>query len=240
LKAFRFLLFNLMSWITVVPFALLVLVAWPFGHRFAYIFAKTWAQLVLIMCQYICGLSYRVEGRENIPSGSAVFFVKHSSAFETFSCLALFPRNCWVLKRELLWVPFFGWTLIPLDSIAIDRSKGGAAVTQVVEQGIDRLNRGINVVVFPEGTRVAPGETKRYGVSGTLLAQKSNQLIVPVAHNSGYFWPRRGFGITPGEITVVIGKPIDPTGRDLRELNLEIQNWVEGKIEQMDSSAANS
>jgi 1-acyl-sn-glycerol-3-phosphate acyltransferase len=232
-RVVRFILFNVFSWLTVIPFAVMVMVAWPFGHRIAYVFARQWALVVLWLAKWICGLRYRVEGVDNIPEKSCVFFVKHSSSFETFGALALFPRNCWVLKRELLWVPFFGWALIPLDSIAIDRSKGSAAVSQVVTQGTERLQRGINVVVFPEGTRMPPGTTKRYGISGTLLAQESRSLIVPIAHNAGYYWPRRGMGIIPGEIVVTIGKPVDPAGRDLREVNREIQAWVEGEVERL-------
>jgi 1-acyl-sn-glycerol-3-phosphate acyltransferase len=229
-RALRFILFNVLSWITVMPFATLVLIAWPFGHRYAYIFARQWALVVLWLVRYICGLRYRVSGQENIPTDSCVFFVKHSSAFETFGALALFPRNCWVLKKELLWVPFFGWSLIPLDSIAIDRTKGGKAVNRVIELGKERLKHCINVVIFPEGTRMRAGETKRYGISGVLLAQASNALIVPVAHNAGYFWPKRGLAITPGEITVRIGQPFDVTGREPREVNREIQGWVETTV----------
>jgi len=227
----RFIIFNLISWLTVAPFALLVLIAWPLGHRYAYVFARMWALLVLWLARIICGLNYRVIGTENIPDQSCVFFVKHSSAFETFGSLAIFPRSCWVLKRELLWVPFFGWALIPLDSIAIDRAKGGAAVSQVIAQGKARLARGINVVVFPEGTRMPVGKTKRYGISGMLLAQESGSLVVPVAHNAGVFWPRRGLGIKPGEITIVIGKPVDPGSREAREVNREIQEWVEETVD---------
>ena len=235
MNTIRFILFNFLSWLTVAPFALLVLVAWPFGHRYAYVFARTWALLVLWLVRNICGLTYKVVGSENIPDRSSVYFIKHSSAFETFGSLAIFPRNCWVLKRELLWVPFFGWTLIPLDAIAINRAKGGAAVGQVVDQGKARLARGINVVVFPEGTRMPVGETKRYGISGMLLAQKSGSLIVPVAHNAGEFWPRRGLGILPGEVTIVIGKPVNPSGREPREVNREIQDWIEQTITSIDS-----
>lgn len=230
MRAIRFIIFNGFAWVLVVPFTLLVLLAWPFGHRYAYFFARLWALLVLWLAKMICGLRYRVVGAGNIPDESCVLFVKHSSAFETFGSLAVFPRNCWVLKRELLWVPFFGWTLIPLDAIAIDRAKGSAAVNQVVEQGKERLNRNINVVVFPEGTRMPAGETRRYGISGMLLAQESNALVVPVAHNAGYFWPRRGLGIVPGEITIVIGEPVDASGRDPRVVNEEIQSWVEATV----------
>ena len=229
-RILRFIAFNVLSWIAVIPFALLVIAAWPFGHRYSYVFARAWALLVLWMARYICGLRYRVSGSENIPAEGCVFFIKHSSAFETFGALALFPRNCWVLKKALLWVPFFGWGLIPLDSIPIDRARGSEAVNQVITLGKERLQRGINVVIFPEGTRMPAGKTKRYGISGVLLAQESNVLIVPVAHNAGYFWPRRKLAITPGEITVTIGPPVDPTGREPREVNREIQDWVETTV----------
>ena len=229
-RTIRFILFNLISWSTVVPFAIAVLVMWPIGHRYSYFFARMWVLMVIWLVKHICGLSYEVSGQENIPGDSCVFFVKHSSAFETLASLAIFPRNCWVLKRELLWVPFFGWALIPLDSIAIDRSQGGAAVKDVITQGRDRLARGINVVIFPEGTRMPAGQTKRYGISGVLLAQEGNVPIVPVAHNAGYFWPRRGLSVKPGVISVSVGKPVDATGREPREVNREIQGWVEAEV----------
>ncbi len=239
-RSIRFIIFNLMSWVTVIPFAILVLISWPCGHRYSYFFARTWALLILRLARYICGLRYRVRGIENIPAESCIFFVKHSSAFETFGSLAIFPRSCWVLKKELLWVPFFGWALIPLDSIAIDRSKGSVAVKQIITQGIDRLKRGISVVVFPEGTRMPAGTTKRYGLSGTLLAQESGALIVPVAHNAGYFWPRRGLGIIPGEINIVIGKPFVANNREPREINQEIQSWIEAEVAELTTDPGKS
>jgi 1-acyl-sn-glycerol-3-phosphate acyltransferase len=235
-RTIRFLIFNVLSWLTVMPCSTVVLLLWPFGHRYAYIFARYWALTVLWLARWVCGLRYRVNGQENLTGESCVFYVKHSSAFETFGALAMFPRNCWVLKKELLWVPFFGWTLIPLDSIAIDRSQGSAAVKTVISEGKNRLERGINVVVFPEGTRMPLGQTKRYGISGVLLAQESGVPIIPVAHNAGYFWPRRGLGIVPGEISVTIGKPVDPTGREPREVNREIQDWVEAEVARLIAS----
>lgn len=229
-RSIRFIIFNLLSWVTVMPFTVLVLLAWPFGHRISYIFARQWALIVIFLARYVCGIRANITGQENIPERSSIFYIKHSSAFETFGAVAILPRHCWVLKKQLLWAPFFGWTLLPLDAIAIDRSKGSAAVTQVVKQGTDRLQRGISVVIFPEGTRMPVGTTKRYGISGVLLAQESGTLIVPVAHNAGYFWPKHSMGITPGVVQMVIGKPIDPAGRDPRELNQEIQDWVEAEV----------
>jgi len=236
----RFLSFNILCWIATVLWAIVALLVWPFGSDYSYAVARNWSTLVAFLAEHICGLKYKTEGIDNFPDNSCVVFLKHSSAFETYMQLVLFPRSCWVLKRELLWVPFFGWTLIPLKAIAIDRSKGKTAVSQVIDQGKQRLTEGINVSIFPEGTRMPPGETKRYGKSGVLLAQEAHCLIVPIAHNAGYHWPRRGFSIKPGTVTFVVGKPIDPTGRDPRSVNDEIQIWIEAEIERIVAAEKNS
>ena len=230
MRSIRFILFNVLSWLTVIFFTVAVLISWPISSKLSYRFARSWSLVVAALARIICGLRYQVIGQENIPKHSSVIFLKHSSAFETFAQLGFLPRSCWVLKRELLWVPFFGWTLYPLQAIAIDRSKGGAAVKQVVTEGKRRLADGIFVSVFPEGTRMPAGETKRYGKSGTLLAQEANTVILPIAHNAGYHWPRRGLGIIPGEVSFVIGKPIDPAGRSAAEVNEEIQGWIEKTV----------
>jgi 1-acyl-sn-glycerol-3-phosphate acyltransferase len=136
------------------------------------------------------------------------------------------------MKREIYWIPFVGWGCMLARCIAIDRKAGAAAVNQVLAQGRDRMERfGAWVAVFPEGTRMAPGETRRYGSSGTLLAAQEGCKIVPVAHNAGYFWPRRGLLKKRGTIRVVIGPPIDPAGRDAREVNEEVQTWIESHVE---------
>ena len=138
-----------------------------------------------------------------------------------------------VLKRELMWLPFFGWGLAQLHSIPINRGAGASAVNQVVGKGIERLREGLWVLVFPEGTRVAAGETRKYGVSGALLASRAGCKVVPVAHDSGYSWARRGLLKNPGKIRVVIGPPIEAAGRDAREINAEVQAWIESKMAQI-------
>ena len=170
---------------------------------------------------------HTVEGRENIPPGAHVSMWKHSSAWETIAQASIFPPQSWVLKRELMWIPLVGWAVHCLKPIAINRKAGAAAVTQVIEQGTQRLREGMWILIFPEGTRVAVGETRKYGVSGALLASTAGCKIVPVAHNAGYFWPRRGWVKKPGVIRVVIGPPIEAAGRDPRELNEEVRAWIE-------------
>ena len=185
---------------------------------------------MLVVGKYLCGLNYVIEGRENIPDTPSVIMIKHASVFEAYAQVAIFPRQTWVLKRELFWVPFFGWGLWTLKPIAINRGSGRAAVKQVIAQGKERLADGIWVTVFPEGTRVAPGATKKYGVSGAALAREAGVQLVPVAHNAGDFWPRRSLLKKPGLIRVCIGPPIDPGGLSPKEANALVQRWIEDKM----------
>lgn len=197
----------------------------PFRGRFA--LATFWSRVLLGALKLICRLDYHVEGRENLPTEPSIVLMKHSSSWETFAQATLLPPQAWVLKRELTWIPFVGWGIRLLHAIAIDRGAGGAAVRQMIEQGRNRLQSGIWIVVFPEGTRMAPGETRRYGVGGAAIAADTGAPVVPVAHNAGYFWPRRGLMKRPGTIRVVIGKPIATKGRDAREINEEAQRFIE-------------
>src|SRR5205807_1447917 len=194
----------------------------PFPRRFAV--ARAYARGVLRVLKWSCGLDYRVEGAP-LPAGSHVALWKHSSSWETIAMMVLFPRQVWVLKRELLWVPVVGPAVKGLHAIAIDRTAGHSAVAQVIEQGKQRLDEGDWVMIFPEGTRMAPGETRRYGVSGTLLASEAGKLIVPVAHNAGFYWPRRGLRKKPGTVRVVIGAAVTPGSHRIRSgSDIEIGN----------------
>jgi 1-acyl-sn-glycerol-3-phosphate acyltransferase len=217
-----FLLFTFLYAIFFVLASLLL----PWRGRFA--LARFWANVLLGALRVICGLGYRVEGRENLPKGEAcIALMKHSSSWETVAQAALLPPQVWVLKRELLWIPFVGWGLRLLRSIAINRGAGGAAVRQMVEQGRRHLAGGHWIVVFPEGTRMPPGQTRRYGVGGAAIASGTGAPVIPVAHNAAYFWPRRGLLKRPGSIRVVIGAPIASSGRDPREINEEAQRFIE-------------
>jgi 1-acyl-sn-glycerol-3-phosphate acyltransferase len=206
-------------------FIVLASLVLPFRGRFA--LARVYAHSVLVVLRWTCGLGYRVEGRENLPAGNHIALIKHASTWETVAQMVLVPQQVWVLKRELLWLPVIGWSLMLLRSIAVNRGAGGSAVKGVLEQGRKRLAEGKWIVIFPEGTRMPPGETRRYGVSGALLAAENDRFIVPIAHDAGYFWPRRGLIKKPGTIRVVIGPPISAAGRDPREVNAEAQDWIE-------------
>jgi 1-acyl-sn-glycerol-3-phosphate acyltransferase len=205
----------------------------PFPRRYALV--RVYGASVLWVLKWSCGLSYRIEGAP-LPQGAHVALWKHSSSWETMAMMVVFPRQVWVLKRELLWVPVVGLGLRQMHSVAIDRKAGHSAVAQVVEQGKARLDEGDWVMIFPEGTRMRPGETRRYGVSGTLLASETGRLLVPVAHNAGFYWPRRGLRKKPGVVRVVIGAPVDPAGREVREVNEQIQAWVEATVRTLEPS----
>lgn len=230
MQLLRSILFTCLLFVTVPIYACLVLLVRPFGWRASYRWARRWALLMVWLAQALCRLRIEVEGREHLPDVPSIVLFKHSSAFETIVQLTILPTQTWVLKRELMWAPFFGWGLAAVHPIAIDRRAGTSAVQQVIDQGLASLRAGRWVVIFPEGTRMPPGETRRYGLSGTLLAQKAGLTVVPVAHNAGDFWPRRGWLKTPGTVTFCIGPPMDPKDRDPREFNREVQTWIEKKV----------
>ena len=206
-------------------FFVLASLALPFRGRFA--LARVWARVILRVLRWTCRLDYRVEGREHLPAGNHIALIKHSSSWETVAQTLLVPPQVWVLKRELTWIPFVGWGMLQLRAIAVNRRGGPGVVRGVVEQGKARLAEGEWVVFFPEGTRMPPGETRKYGVSGALLAAEAERLVVPIAHDAGYYWPRRGLIKKPGTIRVVIGAPIVAAGRNPRDVNAEAQAWIE-------------
>ena len=201
-----------------------------------------WRQFVLVsFCRFalwagdfFCDMKVVVEGSENIPSTPSVIMIKHTTTLETYGHVAMFPKTAWVVKRELLWIPIVGWAIaLVLNPIAINRGRGRSAVKQVIEQGKQRLADGTWVTIFPEGTRVPFGETRKYGISGAALAKEAGVLIVPVAHNAGDFWRRRVFTKRPGTVRFVIGPPIDASAQSPKETTLIVQEWIESKMREI-------
>lgn len=231
----RSLLFQAYFFVSVIVFAMLVILCapLPYGVRFA--LARTWCRSMLWAGKAICGLDYRVEGLEHVPAEPCVILMKHSTVFEAYAQLVFLPRQTWVLKRELMWIPVFGWGLALLKPIAIDRSAGGTAVAQVIRQGRERLAEGICVTIFPEGTRMPPGTTRRYGVSGAALARDTGCPVLPVAHNAGDFWPRRSLLKRPGLIRFCIGPPQRVGDLAPKEINLRVQDWIEAKMREIET-----
>jgi 1-acyl-sn-glycerol-3-phosphate acyltransferase len=238
LRLVRSLLYTTWLFLGTAAYAVVVLLLFWAPTRWLFRLADHWARTQLRALELLCGLTYRVEGKENIPAGAHVSMWKHSSAWETIAQAAIFPPQSWVLKRELMWIPIVGWAIHFLRPIAINRKAGAAAVNQVVELGRQRLAEGYWILIFPEGTRVGVGESRKYGVSGAVLASRAGCKVIPVAHNAGKYWPRRGWIKHPGCIQVAIGPPIDAAGRDPRELNEEVRTWIEGKLKEMDWAPA--
>jgi len=236
----RSLLFTALLFLGTFVFAVIVLATAPFGLAALHAQSRRWARTHLWLLRVLCGLDYVVEGLENIPrDGAHISYWKHASAWETMAQMLIFPPQSWVLKREIIWIPLIGWATYFLRPIAINRSAGHRAVNQVVEQGKERLAEGLWILLFPEGTRVLPGQTRKYGLSGALLASQTGAMLVPVAHNAGDYWQRRGLLKKPGTIRVVIGPPIETLGREPRALNAEAQAWVEAQMAEISSAYRN-
>lgn len=219
-------LFSVGYTLSTLVFGVCAVFTFPFPFQARYRFISQWARFNLWWLDRTCGLTFQVEGRENIPSEPAIIFCKHQSAWETLALQLIFPPQVWVMKRELLWLPFFGWGLAMLDPIAIDRNGGLRSMRQLLDQGTDRLRTGRWVVIYPEGTRVPPGEHKRFQPGGAKLAQHSTRRVVPVAHNAGCFWPRRSFLKRRGVIRIVIGPAIDTVGKSAKEINQQTERWI--------------
>jgi 1-acyl-sn-glycerol-3-phosphate acyltransferase len=234
----RSLLFTVLLFLSVPVYASAVVVLSPFGHSVYYRMAVKWAELNLWLLDKLCGLRYELEGLENLPEGPCVLYWKHESVFETMAGAVALPPQTWVVKRELMWLPFFGWGLALLKPIAINRKAGRTAVKQVIAQGQQRLAAGLCVVIYPEGTRVAPGDERRFGISGAALAKAAGRPLVPVAHNAGDFWPRRGLLKHPGTIRVVVGPPIDPTGLSHEEITRRGRDWIMGTLQRISANPA--
>jgi 1-acyl-sn-glycerol-3-phosphate acyltransferase len=230
MQLFKSLFFTAFMMVSALIFGgFMALCFWaPYRTQFA--IARTWARIQFWLLQKVCGLTFTVEGRERIPAGNHIVMSNHTSAWETIAQFLIFPPQVWVLKRELLWIPFIGWGLKLLRPISINRGAGHRAVNQVIEQGKERLAAGLWIIIFPEGTRVLAGEKRKYGVSGALLATETGKFVVPLSHNAADFWVRRGIIKKPGTIRVVIGEPIVAAGKDPRVLNDEVRRSIEAGL----------
>ncbi|MEW6120018.1 MAG: lysophospholipid acyltransferase family protein [Pseudomonadota bacterium] len=234
----RSTIFALLQTALTVCFSFIALFTFPLSAHARYRVITTYNHLVIGLARAVLGIRYVVEGTEHLPRQPAIILAKHQSAWETVAFLFLFPPVSPVIKQELLKIPFFGWGFRLLNPIAIDRSAGREALKQIVAQGKDRLASGFWVLVFPEGTRVAPGEKGKYGIGGGWLAAETGAPVVPVAHNAGEVWPKNAFVKRPGTVTVRIGPAIDSTGKSAAELTRAVEAWIEAEMTRLPPAAA--
>lgn len=238
----RSLLHLLVMVVTVIPWGLAVVVVSPFVSSTAlYWMCAGWLRLAVVSGTWILGIRNRVTGMENLPVGStapAILLLKHQSTWETFAMPTLMPHPlAYVFKKELLYVPFFGWAMGRLDMIHIDRSKRTQAFNKVVEQGQRLLDQGTWVIMFPEGTRIPRGQQGQYKTGGTRLAVATGAPVIPIAVSSAKCWPRKAFIKKPGVVDFVIGKPIPSQGREADELMREVEAWIEAEMRRLDPEA---
>ena len=226
----RSLIYAIGMWLFTIVFTTAILPSVILPRRTRYILITGWARSMLWWLRITCGLKYRVIGRENIPEQPSILLCKHQSAWETLALQQIFPPQVWVLKRELLWLPFFGWGLALASPIAINRAAGREALKQLVSKGKERLKQGFFVVIFPEGTRITPGSRGKYHIGGAWLATHTKSLAVPIAHNAGEYWGKNSFLKHPGTITLSIGKPIDTANLKPDALNQQVEAWIEQEM----------
>jgi len=220
-----------LSLTTIVIAPILFAFKWVLPYQTLANLGKLWGRINLEAVGIICGLKYRLHGWDKLPNGNCIVLSKHQSTWETIALRGLLPAtNTWVIKRELLWIPFFGWGMAALGPIALDRKAGRQAIKQLVQEGRQSLEAGRWVVIFPEGTRTSPGEHIKYNLGGALLAEKTGYPILPIAHNAGVFWKRRGILKFPGFIDLVIGDPIRTQGLKASEINLLVEGWIEETV----------
>jgi 1-acyl-sn-glycerol-3-phosphate acyltransferase len=227
----RSLLFTLYMVVSTPLCVLSLLLVFWLPSRQRRLFVMPWVRSVIWMIRHLLGIKTRVSGAENIPAVPCVVFCKHQSTWETFVLQEIFSLTSFVYKKELHWLPFFGWGLKLMPFVGIDRGAGKAALTQVAARGKQRLAEGYTVVIFPEGTRVAPGVKRRYKIGGAHLAVHSGAPVVPVALNAGELWGRQAFLKKPGTVTLSIGPAIDPAGKTAEEVNAAAEAWMEVEMQ---------
>ncbi len=238
----RSILHALWMLITVMPWGIIMVVAsiWRRGEPL-YWMAARWKGWAMDGARVILGIHPRVTGMENLPQGDkapAILLVKHQSTYETLLMGTLMPRPlAFVFKKEILYIPFFGWAIGRLDMIHIDRSQRAQAFKKVVTQGQALLAKGVWIIMFPEGTRIPRGQKGVYKNGGTRLACETGAPVIPIAVTSAKCWPRKAFIKTPGIVDVSIGKPISSVGREPDELMREVETWIEAEMHRLDPQA---
>ena len=238
----RSTLFTLFLLVFTPIWSVLCMLVFPFlNPENRYRFIGLWNKVVIQVLKHLCGIHFEIRGMENIQAvldQPVVVLSKHQSAYETIAYIALLPKQlCFVFKRELLWIPFFGWALALLKMIHINRASKETAALSVASQGRKRLSEGKWILMFPEGTRTPVGSHKPYRKGGARLASATGATVVPIAHNAGRFWPRNSFMKYPGTVIFSIGPAIASAGKSGDQLHQEVESWIEAEMRRIDPSA---
>ena len=231
----RSLLFYIGQIISTILIAPIGVIAFPLDFKKRYYLITRWAVFNLWWLKLCCNVRYEILGIDNIPEKPCIVMCKHQSAFETLALQRIFIPQIWVLKKELLQIPIYGWGLASMQPIAINRDSTIKSFKQIADQGYERLKKGYWVVIFPEGTRVAPNKKKKYLPGGGMLAEKSGAQVVPIAHNAGRLWPRNSMIKKPGLITIKIGPVIKSENKSAKEITNEVENWIEKAVGELPS-----
>lgn len=226
----RSALYQIILFIVVIPYCAMVLATFFLPRMPRWKVIAGWPQFACWLAKHLLRIDYEVHGSEHIPREPTVILSKHQSAWETIAYTSIFPPHVYVLKRELLWLPFLGWGLALMSPIAINRANRKTAMSRMIALGGERLQQGFSIMVYPEGTRIPVGRRGIYKLGGAVLAVQNNARVLPVAHNAGLVWPRNSFVKRPGKVTVVIGEPIDTTGLTADELMRRVEDWIEGQM----------
>lgn len=232
----RSLLFSIIMAVGIMLYSFLCILASPFSLRYRYALVAGFTGFIIQVLKWVCGINYQVRGLENIPKDrNGVVLSKHQSIWETFYLPTIFHQAAIILKRELLWIPFFGWGLATVSPIAINRSKKSSAMEQIIKKGKQCLDAGRWILVFPEGTRIAYGKEGHYKAGGARLAVSTGYPVIPVAHNAGRFWSKRGFIKKPGTVQMVIGPLIETKNKTPDEVLTQVKEWIEGTVKKIDA-----
>tara|TARA_B100000745_G_scaffold219679_1_gene146335 strand:+ start:731 stop:1438 length:708 start_codon:yes stop_codon:yes gene_type:complete len=226
----RSLLFYIGQIISTILIAPIGIIAFPLDFKKRYYLITRWAVFNLWWLKICCNITYEIKGKDNIPGKPCIVMSKHQSAFETLALQQIFIPQVWILKKELLQIPIYGWGLASMQPIAINRDSTIKSFRQIADQGCERLQKGYWVIIFPEGTRVAPNKKKKYLPGGGMLAEKSGAQVVPVAHNAGRLWSRNSMIKKPGLITIKIGPVIESENKNAKEITDEVENWIEKEV----------
>ena len=231
----RSLLFYIGQIISTILIAPIGVIAFPLDFKKRYYLITRWAVFNLWWLKICCNVTYEILGKENIPKKPCIVMCKHQSAFETLALQRIFIPQVLILKKELLQIPIYGWGLASMQPIAINRDSSIKSFKQIADQGCERLEKGYWVIIFPEGTRVAPNKKKKYLPGGGMLAEKSGARIVPVAHNAGRLWPRNSMIKKPGLITIKIGPVMESKNKTAKEITNNVENWIEKTVGELPS-----